>query len=223
MKKILLLFLAVFLTGCAASKFGSAGTSYQADDFSTAWFIEDGLAILPVVAGQGVEGFRRPFGVSIDKAVTASVAPDAMRWMQTMDHINDAGLVDEYTNAIRSYRESAILNKNVLKKVAQAAGVRYLLYTALDPPSNTVEKSRSLWNRDATATLETIEVSCFMQVWDTELGDVVWEGTGEAGVKANSDAFQSIKDKDRDLSIHTDRLANELIWALAGNYAGEKK
>ena len=207
-----LLLLAALLAGCSAKIQVHNQTTYAGAEFGKVSIEEHGLAILPVVAGMGMEGYRRPFGVSLD-----SVAADHLEygsyltWEDTMDLLNDAELVSDYNEAIAGYQQTSIIDRSLIEKMAEATETRYFFYVTLFPPTDERTIGRGL-----TGILredQRLGISAFGQVWDAE-GDVVWEGTGSSEVKSGQ--WLQIDAEGKDFSVHSNNAARALFRAMLG-------
>jgi hypothetical protein len=173
------LLLSIAITGCAVSSQATSKESYRASSFTEQSLNQDGLAILPVLAGQGVEGYRRPFGQAVNETAD-SLLTQVTPWQQTMDQFNDAGIVSEYNDAIQAYQSTSILDRELLEKMRGATDSRYYMYMRLAPPQSESDVSYNSFS--GVTTTETNSVSAYGQIWDAEVGDVVWEGVASAAV-----------------------------------------
>jgi len=151
-------------TGCFATGriIDNSRLQYTVGTFNAEAIRTEGLAILPIVWGQGQEGARRFVADKLSKYLTEVMPPEKIApALQTMDSINNANLSESYANLIRDYEQAAILNKTNLAQIGRAVGYRYLLYVRLirfEPK---------------------FHFNMFGQVWDTEVGDVVWEAIAD--------------------------------------------
>lgn len=132
------------------------------------------LAILPVTAGEGLEGFRRMTADSLSAAVRAQrsdvhlvPAEEALRLL------NDAGLADRYSDMIISYNQTGILSKETLQTMGTALNAGHMLH---------VKVAYASLQPDEYTTLQNLDM--FAHLWDSAKGDVVWESTGGAQVNA---------------------------------------
>ena len=180
---MLLLLSACLCAGCAARVIDDSKLQYLAPEFTENSLSEHGLSLLPVVAGEGQEGLRRPLAAKLE-AHLADRLPEGRfaGTIQTLDLINEADLTEAYAQMIDDYARAAILNKRTLHRIGEATGVRYLLHVKLLDQSHTETIGPALLS-DEIINLQIRNVSIFGQVWDCDLGDVVWEGTGEAMVR----------------------------------------
>lgn len=207
------LMFAAIAAGCASTKVVDGSASYVAPSFSAASIKQDGLAILPVVAGSGVEGYRRPFGDALNDAGTEAFGSQAKRWQETMQELNTAGLVDDYQQAINSYETTGIISSEIAGRMAEAVGKRYFLFVKLDPPIAESKKSYSVLAGSSSVTTK-YGVTALGRVWDAK-GNIVWEGVGGSTAEANSGGFQLASKEDKDLGLHSQKAATALLEAVA--------
>lgn len=201
--------------GCAAKSQTNGTTSYSASNFGKEQIESGGIAILPVVAGAGVEGYRRPFANAINESAKENLVPGAfVSWRDTMNLLNEADLVEEYQDAISAYASTSIIPRNLIEKMSEATGTQYFLFVSLNPPVSSTRDTYSALS-SAGAIETNIGVSANGQVWNTN-GDVVWEGSGSSEVSARSDNFQVVSEEDKDLAIHSQRAADALFDSVVG-------
>ena len=169
MKKAHIFLLSILITmllGCTATIYDGSKVQYIKEEFTLESLKSEGLALLPVHAGAGQEGYRRPFADAINRKVD-SLIPSLKfyRWQKTAELLNKHNLVKSYQDAILTYQKTAIFDKKFLYEIGSGVGARYLLFVSLQ----------------SFHTLKAIaEVKAFAQVWDCREGDVVWEGWGAA-------------------------------------------
>jgi len=153
--------------------------SYVGGDFTPQHLRTEGAGMLPVVAGQGQEAYRRPMADQMSIAVTSAMGEGTfLDWRQTMEGLNAADLSDAYQSLIATYRETAILRRETVSKLGQALGVRYLLFVSLEEFHKKSSTSYSVFS--GMQTTRKAQVNAFCQVWDCLTGDVVWEGAAAA-------------------------------------------
>jgi len=165
--------------GCAAVIYDTSRLQYLKDVFGPESLNSGGLALLPVLAGKGQEGYRRPFGEALNHSFqTIKPQLNFIKWEDTMSIINQHGLTETYQDAILTYRDTAILGQSFLHQFAEALQVRYVLVVNLEEFHTSSVTKYSIWT--GLTTITTTKVSSFAQVWDCSTADVVWEGRGEA-------------------------------------------
>jgi len=97
---------------------------------------------------------------------------------QTLSAINRAGLADEYKQMYIDYSDTGIFKQSLLKKVGNVAGVRYLAQLKL---SGFEQGAKGRFGMLGWRMVQTkhANIRLFLQVWDSENGAIVWEGTEE--------------------------------------------
>ena len=97
---------------------------------------------------------------------------------ETLSAINRADLADEYKQMYIDYSDTGIFKKPSLKKLGYVAGVRYLAQLKL---SGFEQGSRGRFGMLGWRMVQTKQanIRLFLQVWDSENGAIVWEGTEE--------------------------------------------
>lgn len=208
----LLVLSSGFWIGCAARVIDDSKLQYLAPEFTDNSLTEHGLSLLPVVAGQGQEGLRRPLAAKLEVHLTTQLPEGRFSGaIQTLDQINEADLTEAYAQMIDDYARAAILNKRTLHEIGEATGIRYLLHVKLLDQSRTERLARAVLSDDIVS-LEGKNVNIFGQVWDCGLGDVVWEGTGEVAAEAEAE-FQYVK---HDIDHLVDMAAKSFLNNLPG-------
>jgi len=181
------------LSSCVAPILNISKTTYVKNDFSLSATENECLAILPVVEGAGIEGYRRPFGDALNNAMeTLGKGIRFIKWQDTLNILNENNLASRYQDALIRYKDTAIIDKNLIQDMGVALSAKYFLFVQLRPLENTHELRQSVLVR-GVYTQETFGVSGFGQIWDAKEGDVVWEGVG--GVMAQSDELSYIGDR----------------------------
>ena len=179
-RKICIISLLILIfSGCAATIQNLSKTQYVKEGFNPNELNNYGIALLPIAAGQGQEGYRRPYGDAINTVMNNSFKEvNFIPWQQTMNILNDSSLTKEYEDLILTYRSTAIIDKTLMQDIGQVLNIRYLLFVSLEDFSKSKETSYNFllgWH-----TTKTAIVNGFAQVWDCNKGDVVWEGYGTA-------------------------------------------
>ena len=204
----LFFLLLLGLSSCAVSSKVDRNVSYVASDFSVSDIHRDGLALLPVVAGSGVEGYRRPFGEAMNQTGD-SLITHFMKWNETMANLNDNDLVSEYNRAIQAYQETGIFDRRVLHQMSEATGKNFFFYVRLAPPTAERDVSYNAFTGGVSRT-ETKSVSAYALLWSASKGDVVWEGVATAEVKTDGYTYTDESDMDRAVMVAR-ALIDELL------------
>ena len=101
--------------------------------------------------------------------------------LETMNMINGQGLSAEYGELISGFVRSGILERERLQRLGSTLGSRYVLLPGL------ADFNQILVDRFELAGLKivgnrVITLRLWLQLWDTQTGQIVWESTGEANV-----------------------------------------
>ena len=97
---------------------------------------------------------------------------------ETLSAINQADLADEYKQMYIDYSDTGIFKQSLLKKVGNVAGVRYLAQLKLSGFEQGAKGRFGLLGWRMVQTKHA-NIRLFLQVWDSENGAIVWEGTEE--------------------------------------------
>ena len=97
---------------------------------------------------------------------------------ETLSAINRSDLADEYKQMYIDYSDTGIFKQPSLKKVGYVAGVRHLAQLKL---SGFEQGSKGRFGMLGWRMVQTKQanIRLFLQVWDSENGAIVWEGTEE--------------------------------------------
>lgn len=107
---------------------------------------------------------------------------------RALTSINRAGLAGEYRQMIEEYRLTGVLDRNVVARIGQATGARYLAQLKL---SGFRQESKERWGALGFRIFETkiTTARLFLQIWDSTDGSIAWEGAAEV-----TSAYDSIKE-----------------------------
>ena len=130
----------------------------------------------------GFQGFS-PF---LSRALIAAMseASPSVRGIpsyETVNMINGQGLAAAYGELISGFARSGILERERLQKLGSTLGSRYVLLPGL------ADFNQILVDRFEIAGLKmvrnrVITLRLWLQLWDTQTGQIVWESTGEVNV-----------------------------------------
>ena len=140
------------------------------------------VATLGPIIPAGFQGFS-PF---LSRALFAAMseASPAIRGIpthETVNMINGKGLSAEYAELIAGFVRSGILERERLQRLGSTLGSHYVLLPGL------ADFNQILVDRFEIAGLKmvrnrVITLRLWLQLWDTQTGQLVWESTGEANV-----------------------------------------
>jgi hypothetical protein len=108
---------------------------------------------------------------------------------ETLSAVNRNDLTMEYKEMYQNYSKTGIFAKESLQKVGEVAGARYVVQLNLADFGRRTDKRWGFSGIRVLAT-KTTHIRLFMQIWDSQEGDIVWEGGHEL-----SYAYDTVKEK----------------------------
>lgn len=97
---------------------------------------------------------------------------------ETLSAINQAGLADAYKRMYDDYRDTGVFNRSVLREVGRVTGARYVAHLKLQRFDQGEKQRLGAFGLRLVETKYAL-VHLFFQVWDSQDGSIVWEGTQE--------------------------------------------
>jgi hypothetical protein len=174
----ILLLLTGILSGCAFDQTHTvadhADFSLDANDLANY-----GLAFITPSTVTGQEE---------DKQTLAFAFADTMRERrpdihivtlpETLSAINKADITESYKLMYVDYRDTGVFKRDLLSKVGQVTGTRYLAQLKLSNFNQGSNGRLSLFGLRIMQTREA-NIRIFFQIWDSKDGSIAWEGTEE--------------------------------------------
>ncbi|BFU96496.1 MAG: protein of unknown function [Nitrospira sp.] len=179
-----LVVLLLCLAGCPGSVYlweVRTESTRKPSEFSVAVLKREPVGIFEALTSPGLHGNEVGLALSL-KRVVERVSPtmNLVPPIEVASRINRQGLTPEYTRMRMDYEQSNILDRDPLKKIGQALGVRYVLQPRL------AAFTQTLYDRWKVPALEinvirirSSIIRLSLQIWDTETGDLVWASTAE--------------------------------------------
>jgi hypothetical protein len=140
------------------------------------------VATLGLIAPAGLQGFS-PFLSRALMAAMSEAAP-SIRGIpnhETVNLINGQGLSAEYSELIAGFVRSGILERERLERLGARLGSRYVLLPGL-ADFNQIFVDRFEIGGFKIVRNRLMTLRLWLQLWDTQTGQIVWESTGEANV-----------------------------------------
>jgi len=130
---------------------------------------------------------------------------------ETLSAINQAALADEYKQMYIDYRDTGIFKKGLLQKAGEAAGARYLAQLKL---SSFNQGSKGRFGLLGWRMIQTKEanIRLFLQIWDSENGAIVWEGTEELNYSRDTSSERPVT-----FQLVVEEVARNLVGKLPQN------
>lgn len=138
-----------------------------------------GLAFITPSTVTGQEEDKQALALTFAEVLDAErPAVRVVALPETIGAINRAGLAEEYKVMYEDYRDTGIFKRDILRKVGEATGTRYLVQLKL---ASFLQGSQNRWGFLGIRMLDTKSASIrlFLQIWDSEDGTIAWEGNEE--------------------------------------------
>lgn len=129
---------------------------------------------------------------------------------EALGDINRAGLADDYRKMYRDHRDTGIFEREVVRKVGQAIGVRYLAQLKLAGLSQGSQNRLGVFGFRVAETKHA-SVRVFLQLWDSDNGTIVWEGIEEL-----SYAYDTVGENPVTFQTAVEAAAKDLLRRLPG-------
>jgi len=104
---------------------------------------------------------------------------------ETLSAVNKAGLSEDYKAMYTDYRDTGLFKKDILKKVGELTGTRYVAQLKL---ANFNQGNRDRFSFFSLRVIETrkADIRLILQIWDTTDGTIAWEGAEELSYATDS-------------------------------------
>jgi hypothetical protein len=110
--------------------------------------------------------------------------------------INTSGLAGRYARMLSDYEATGILERDTMRQIAEAAGVRYLAKFNLGDFQQSRDKRLSIAGIRMFDTSRAI-IRVHLEIWDGLTGEIAWQGNEELvyareGVKEKPVSFSQV-------------------------------
>lgn len=150
--------------------------------FDVAVLTREPVATLGPLTPAGLQGFN-PFLSRGLVAAISEVSPPirGIPIHETVNVVNGQGLAAEYADLISGFVRSGILERERLQRIGSALGSRYVLLPGLADFNQVVIDKFEIAGIKMVSN-RVITLRLWLQLWDTQTGEIVWESAGEATV-----------------------------------------
>jgi hypothetical protein len=187
------------LTGCGVTSQLHSDLSYGAAAETVLALEDAGIGVLTPAAPTGQESDKQALGDSLSTALEHELDGSRVLGLPEMlSAINKAGLAGRYADALADYEATGILDRDTLRAVGEASGVRYLAKLNLGNFNQSSDKRLAIAGiRMFDTWRATIRVH--LEVWDSQTGEIAWQGNDELvyareGVKERPVTFRAVAD-----------------------------
>jgi hypothetical protein len=187
------------LTGCGVTSQLHSDLSYGAAAETVLALDDTGIGVLTPAAPTGQESDKQALGDSLSAALQRELkTAHVLGLPEVLSAINKAGLAGRYADALADYEATGILDRDTLRAVGEASGVRYLAKLNLGNFNQSSDKRLAIAGiRMFDTWRATIRVH--LEVWDTATGEIAWQGNDELvyareGIKERPVTFRQVAD-----------------------------
>ncbi len=148
-------------------------------------FTGNSMAILPAVTityDPSQQIYRETLaGLLYESLKKQKAGPKILPLDYVQGAINKAEMWAEYQKMIKDFDETSVLRKDTLQKLGRALGAKYvLLPKLLRFQQETYDRINVLGISFLKTRQSTVDIQA--QIWDTESGEVIWDGAGEGAL-----------------------------------------
>ena len=205
---VYILLAAGLLPGCAIDQIHSTAdhTDFSLDKNDLETY---GLAFITPSTVTGQEEDKQTLAFAFANAMQES-RPDIrlVTLPETISAINIADLTEDYKLMYVDYRDTGVFKRELLKKVGEITGTRYLAQLKLSDFSQNSKSRLSVFGLRLVQTKEA-NIRMFFQIWDSSDGTIAWEGTEEMNY-----SWDSGSEKPVTFRVIVEKTANNLIALL---------
>lgn len=127
---------------------------------------------------------------------------------ETLSDVNKAGFAEAYKTMFSDYRNTGLFDRNILHRVGEVTGARYLAQLKLQGFSQgSLSRLGVLGLRIMMTKYATLRL--FLQIWDADEGAIVWEGIEELNY-----SVEAIDERTVTLQTVIEKAAENLIARL---------
>lgn len=127
---------------------------------------------------------------------------------ETLGAINRASIAGDYKLMYVDYRDTGVFRRDLLQKVGEATGARYVAQLKLATFSQSSNDRLSLLGVRVMQTKQA-NIRVFFQIWDSADGSIAWEGTEEMNY-----SWDTLSEKPVTFKAIVEKAANNLIDLL---------
>jgi hypothetical protein len=168
------------------------GTTIQAVDLD-----QYGIGVLTPSAPTGRESDKQALGDALGAAFEVQLPVNKFLPLGAMlSAINTSGLAGSYARMLSEYEATGILERDTIRQIADASGVRYLAKFNLGDFQQSRDKRLSIAGIRMFDTSRAI-IRVHLEIWDGLTGEIAWQGNDELvfareGVKEKPVSFSQV-------------------------------
>ncbi|HEX7000022.1 MAG TPA: hypothetical protein VF322_17960 [Gammaproteobacteria bacterium] len=172
--------LAVVVCGCSVTNQLHSDLTYRGVSAEVGQFGSlTGIGVLTPSTPTGHESDKQALADALGQALEESESVGTVLPLtNTLSAINTAGLARAYAEMLAEYEHTGVLERDTLKRIGEAAGVRYLAKLNLGDFVQSSDKRLAIAGIRLFDTWRAL-IRVHLEVWDSRTGTIVWEGNEE--------------------------------------------
>lgn len=185
------------LSGCGVTSQLHSELNYGNVAVDTIALDQHGVGVLTPSAPTGQESDKQALGDALGAALEGGVQTlDVMPLADMLSAINRSGLARAYAGMLDEYENTGILERDALRQVGEAGGVRYLAKLNLGNFQQSSDKRLSIAGIRMFDTWRA-SIRVHLEIWDSVTGEIAWQGNEELvfareGVKERPVSFTQV-------------------------------
>lgn len=195
--------------GCAVTNQLHSELSYQSLAADSPFLAAGGVGVLTPSAPTGQESDKQALGDALSVALSENTsALHVLGLAEMLSAINKSGLAGAYARMLEEYADTGILERDHLRQISEAAGVRYLAKLNLGDFQQSSDKRLSIAGIRMFDTWRA-KIRVHLEIWDSVTGEIAWQGNEELvfareGVKERPVSFRHVA------GLAAERLVNKV-------------
>lgn len=189
--------LCASLSACAVTNQMHSELSFDRISAETVALDDFGVGVLTPSAPTGQESDKQALGDALGAALEDTITnAHVMPLAGMLSAINKSGLARPYANMLAEYEDTGILERDCLRQVGEAGGVRYLAKVNLGDFSQSSDRRLSIAGIRMFETWRAA-MRIHLEIWDSVTGEIAWQGNEELtfareGVKERPVSFSQV-------------------------------
>jgi hypothetical protein len=198
------------LAGCASvSSQVTPSTVFSNLSLQPGQLRQHGVALLTPATVTGQEQDKQTLALIFAETVKVQLPEVRVVTLpEALGAINRAGLANDYRRMLEDYRDTGVFERDGLRRIGQAVGVRYLAQLKLASFSQDMRERFSVFGLRLFQTLYA-NIRLYVQLWDSEQGTIAWEAVEELHY-----AYDSGAEKPVTFRTSVEEAARQLIARL---------
>ena len=186
----------LLLGGCGATNQVNADLQYRQFVDGNILLGNEGIGVLTPSAPTGQESDRQALADALGAILEEQTEARIVTLPVMLSAINEAGLARAYSNLFTEYERTGLLERDMLRRIGEAADVRYIAKLNLGNFQQSTSGRARIFGVRFLDT-RTADIRVHLEIWDSHTGGIVWQGNEELtfaqeGVREKRITFQQV-------------------------------